>query len=87
VAGRSVSGFGSPASQVVTPGLGTSLAASGSKAARYYATLGHGSLAPGNADGGLTTQEEKCMGAYSKSGPSPISGLLKPGDVPQSPGL
>jgi len=57
------------------------------KAARYYATLGHGSFAPGNADGGLTTQEEKSMGAYSKSGSSPISGLLKPGDVPGKGGL
>jgi len=49
--------------------------------------LGHGSFAPGNADGGLTTQEEKSMGAYSKSGTSPISGLIKPGDIPPSGGL
>jgi altronate dehydratase large subunit len=31
--------------------------------------------------------EEKSMGAYSKSGNSPISGILKPGDVPPAPGL
>jgi altronate hydrolase len=49
--------------------------------------LGHGSFAPGNADGGLTTQEEKSMGAYSKSGSSPIAGLIKPGDVPRAGGL
>jgi altronate hydrolase len=30
----------------------------------------------------LTTQEEKSMGAYAKSGASRIAGLLKPGDVP-----
>ena len=57
------------------------------KAARYYTVLGHGSFAPGNADGGLTTQEEKSMGAYSKSGSSSISGLIKPGDVPAAGGL
>ena len=57
------------------------------KAARYYTVLGHGSFAPGNADGGLTTQEEKSMGAYSKSGSSSISGLIKPGDVPTAGGL
>jgi len=57
------------------------------KAARYYTVLGHGSFAPGNADGGLTTQEEKSMGAYSKSGSSSIAGLIKPGDVPAASGL
>jgi altronate dehydratase large subunit len=73
--------------RAITPELGNILHASIAKAARYYATLGHGSFAPGNADGGLTTQEEKSMGAYSKSGSSPISGLLKPGDVPRAGGL
>jgi altronate hydrolase len=41
----------------------------------------------GNAEGGLTTQEEKSMGAYSKSGSSKISGILKPGDVAPTGGL
>ena len=57
------------------------------KAARYYATLGYGSFAAGNAEGGLSTIEEKSMGAYAKSGASPISGLIKPGDVPPHGGL
>lgn len=57
------------------------------KAAKHYTVLGHGSFAPGNADGGLTTQEEKSMGAYSKSGSAPIDGILKPGDVPPQGGL
>jgi len=57
------------------------------KAARHYVDLGHGSFAPGNADGGLTTIEEKSLGAYSKSGHAPIQGLLKPGDLPPNPGL
>ena len=63
------------------------LVAAVEKAARYYTVLGHGSFAPGNADGGLTTQEEKSMGAYSKSGSSRISGLIKPGERPATGGL
>ena len=75
------------AARAISPPLGAILLDSVAKAARYYSVLGHGSFAPGNADGGLTTQEEKSMGAYSKSGSSPISGLIKPGDVPRAGGL
>lgn len=75
------------AARAVTPALGAELEASVAKAARYYATLGYGSFAAGNADGGLTTIEEKSMGAYAKSGASPISGLIKPGDIPPRGGL
>ncbi len=75
------------AARAARPALGPELIACVEKAARYYTTLGHGSFAPGNAEGGLTTQEEKSMGAYSKSGNSPINGILKPGDVPPAPGL
>ncbi len=57
------------------------------KAASYYATLGYGSFAVGNSDGGLTTIEEKSLGAYAKSGASAIHGLIKPGDVPPAAGL
>jgi altronate dehydratase large subunit len=49
--------------------------------------MGYGSFAPGNAEGGLTTQEEKSMGAYSKSGDAPILGIIKPGDMPPTGGL
>ena len=69
------------------PELARELVASVEKAAKYYTVLGHGSFAPGNAEGGLTTQEEKSMGAYAKSGASRISGLIKPGDVPNQGGL
>jgi altronate hydrolase len=75
------------AERAVTPELGAEIEAAVAKAERYYTTLGYGSFAPGNADGGLTTQEEKSLGAYSKSGDSPISGLIKPGDIPAGPGL
>ena len=75
------------AARAATPDLADELRASVEKAARYYATLGYGSFAAGNADGGLTTIEEKSMGAYIKSGTSVISGLIKPGDIPPSGGL
>jgi altronate hydrolase len=75
------------AARAATPELGKEILASVNKAARYYETLGYGSFAPGNAEGGLTTQEEKSMGAYCKSGDSPIRGLIKPGDVPPAGGL
>ena len=75
------------AARAVTPALAAELEASVAKAAHYYATLGYGSFAAGNADGGLSTIEEKSMGAYAKSGTSPISGLIKPGDVPPRGGL
>jgi altronate dehydratase large subunit len=75
------------ASRAVTPALADEIVACVEKAARYYTVLGHGSFAPGNADGGLTTQEEKSMGAYAKSGASAIVGLIKPGDIPPRGGL
>jgi altronate hydrolase len=75
------------ASRATTAALADELRAAVAKAARYYATLGYGSFAPGNADGGLSTIEEKSMGAYAKSGRSPIVGLIKPGDIPSRPGL
>lgn len=73
--------------RAATPELGEAIVECVNKAARYYTIMGHGSFAPGNADGGLTTQEEKSLGAYAKSGASPIAGILKPGDVPQQGGL
>ena len=75
------------ATRAITPELGREIENCVHKAERYYTTMGYGSFAPGNAEGGLTTQEEKSMGAYSKSGSSPISGIVKPGDVPPTGGL
>ncbi len=75
------------ADRAATPELAEELRASVAKAARYYAELGYGSFAAGNADGGLSTIEEKSMGAYAKSGSSSIYGLIKPGDRPPRGGL
>jgi altronate dehydratase large subunit len=69
------------------PALGEEIVKTVAKAAKYYATYGHASIGPGNADGGLTTIEEKSLGAYAKSGQSTISGIIKPGDVPVGGGL
>ncbi len=73
-------------SRAVTPELGEEIVNCVAKAARYYSIMGHGSFAVGNADGGLTTQEEKSMGAYAKSGASPIDGIIKPGVLPPAAG-
>jgi altronate hydrolase len=75
------------AARAATPALGDELKRSVAKAASYYATLGYASFAPGNADGGLTTIEEKSLGAYAKSGQSRIDGIIKPGIEPPAKGL
>ncbi len=73
--------------RAITPDLGVELVAAVRKAERYYRVLGHGSFAAGNAEGGLTTIEEKSLGAYAKSGSGPIHGVIKPGDIPGHSGL
>ena len=75
------------AQRAENPALGSEIVKTVAKAAQYYATYGHASIGPGNADGGLTTIEEKSLGAYAKSGQSTIRGIIKPGDVPITGGL
>lgn len=75
------------AGRAVTPELGDEIVARVAKAATYYTAMGHGSFAPGNAEGGLTTLEEKSLGAYTKSGTGPIHGVVTPGQPLPSPGL
>jgi altronate hydrolase len=70
-----------------TPELGETLVAAIHKADFYYKKMGHDSFSAGNAVGGLTTIEEKSLGAYSKSGSLRIKGLIKPGETPALPGL
>ena len=73
--------------RAITADLGKEITSAVNKAESYYSKMGYGSFAPGNADGGLSTIEEKSIGAYMKSGASPISGLIKPGDIPPKGGL
>ena len=75
------------AARAAKAALGEELKRTVAKAAEYYATLGYASFAPGNADGGLTTIEEKSLGAYAKSGQSTIDGIVKPGIAPPKRGL
>lgn len=53
----------------------------------YAVRSGQFALAPGNIRGGLTTIEEKSMGAVCKIGTSPITGVLKLCQKPPYPGL
>jgi|TARA_B110000003_G_C16618548_1_gene522212 altronate hydrolase len=75
------------AARAVTSELGEEIIRAVEKAESYYTVMGYGSFAPGNAEGGISTQEEKSLGAYAKSGDSKISGLIKPGDQPERSGL
>ena len=45
------------------------------------------SISPGNFAGGLTTIEEKSLGALAKSGSRPIQGVIKVAQSPPWPGL
>lgn len=67
--------------------LSTALIQSVEKARKFYEKLGYPSFAPGNADGGLSTIEEKSLGAYSKSGSKEIMGIIKPAECPKKAGL
>ncbi|MEI8610670.1 UxaA family hydrolase, partial [Enterovibrio sp. Hal110] len=75
------------AARAINEQVSQALIASVEKAARFYQVLGFASFAPGNADGGLSTIEEKSLGAYNKSGTRPIQGILAPGETPIQPGL
>ncbi len=75
------------ASRALTPELGREIVAAVRKADDYYRELGHSSFGGGNIKYGLSTIEEKSLGAYAKSGTRPIRGLIKPGDLPPHPGL
>lgn len=75
------------AERAITPELGKELISTVDKAVHFYSALGYGSFSQGNAVGGLSTIEEKSLGAYAKSGSSPISGIVKPCVQPPSGGL
>jgi altronate dehydratase large subunit len=73
--------------RAASPEVAEAIRASIAKAEAYYRAMGYGSFAPGNAEGGLSSQEEKSAGAYVKSGHMPINGVIKPADIPPFPGL
>ena len=53
----------------------------------YCKSVRQYSISPGNFAGGLTTIEEKSMGALVKSGSRPIQGVMKVAVPPTKPGL
>jgi altronate hydrolase len=57
------------------------------KAVQYCQSVRQFSTAPGNMAGGLTTIEEKSIGAFVKSGSRPIQGVIKVAQPPPHPGL
>ena len=57
------------------------------KAERYCRSVRQYSVSPGNFAGGLTTIEEKSLGAIAKSGSRPIQGVLRVAEQPTHPGL
>lgn len=57
------------------------------KAVRYCKRVGQYSISPGNFVGGLTTIEEKSMGAIIKSGSKPVNGVIKVSQSPPAKGL
>lgn len=63
------------------------LEAAYAKAENYCREVRQYSVSPGNFAGGLTTIEEKSMGAFAKSGSRPIQGVIKVGEQPPWPGL
>jgi len=57
------------------------------KAERFSLQIDQFSIAPGNHAGGLTTIEEKSMGAFAKCGTQPIQGVIKVAQKPAGKGL
>ena len=65
----------------------TQLTAAYDKALAYCQSVRQYSASPGNFAGGLTTIEEKSMGAFAKSGSRAIQGVIKVAEAPRGPGL
>jgi len=63
------------------------LAAAYDKAEKYCRAVRQWSVSPGNFAGGLTTIEEKSLGAFAKSGTRPIQGVIRVAEQPRGPGL
>lgn len=66
---------------------GAQLATAYDKAVEYSRSVRQCSISPGNFAGGLTTIEEKSLGAFAKCGSRPIQGVLKVAQSPPCPGL
>ena len=74
-------------SRAASPEARQQLAAAYDKAERYCRSVHQWSVSPGNFAGGLTTIEEKSLGAFAKSGTRPIQGVIRVAEQPRGPGL
>jgi altronate dehydratase large subunit len=73
--------------RAASPTAADELTAAYDKAVEYCREVRQCSISPGNFAGGLTTIEEKSLGAFSKSGSRPIEGVIKVSQSPPRPGL
>jgi len=73
--------------RAASPQARTQLLAAYDKAEHYCREVRQYSVAPGNFAGGLTTIEEKSMGAFAKSGSRPIQGVIRVAERPPHNGL
>ena len=73
--------------RAASPRAAEQLAAAYDKAVRYCRDVRQYSVSPGNFAGGITTIEEKSLGAFAKGGTRPIQGVIKVAEAPPVPGL
>ena len=70
-----------------TAGISEELRTAVEKAEKFSLQVDQFSIAPGNHTGGLTTIEEKSMGAFAKCGTRPVRGVIKVAQRPPRNGL
>lgn len=73
--------------RAATPEVAELLGKTYDKAERYCRAVRQYSVSPGNFTGGLTTIEEKSLGALAKSGTRKIEGVIKVAEQAPRPGL
>lgn len=73
--------------RAATPAAAQQLTTAYGKAIDYCRSVRQYSVSPGNFAGGLTTIEEKSLGAFAKGGTRPIRGVIKVAEAPPGPGL
>ena len=73
--------------RAATPEASAALERTYDKAERYCREVRQYSISPGNFAGGLTTIEEKSMGAFAKSGTKPIQGVIQVSEPLSAKGL
>jgi altronate hydrolase len=73
--------------RAATPEVAAQLDRAYEKAERYCRSVRQYSVSPGNFAGGLSTIEEKSMGAFAKSGSRPIQGVIEVSQQVPHPGL